>query len=131
MELVVTGFPRQWTPHTVLLEGMFLIQTTPISGTSTFLEYCKLLVRRFLMPHLNASVYELHVIFDDPQQMPELPKVIEQKRRDNKQVKISHHQCIDIDDNAKVPSDWRGNIINCRTCKKKNYVNTLVKRFWI
>ena len=117
LDVVVNCLPKNWIPNTVLLEGMFIIQTPPVSTTSTFNEYAEFITKRYLMPHLKANTSEVHVLFDDPDQMPESPKQLERKRRDESHT-VQQHQCNNISDTVNVPSSWHDNLLNCRICKR-------------
>ena len=66
----------------MILEGMFLIQTSPMSTMNCMQYYVKLLLSRFVRPHLAAGVQQVHVVFDVPGAQQETPKEIEQHRRD-------------------------------------------------
>ena len=43
INVIVSTFPGTWTPQSVILEGMFMIQTSPSPGLSNFQEYTKML----------------------------------------------------------------------------------------
>lgn len=74
--------PLGWIPDAVILEGMFLIQMSPISTMSCMQDYVKLLLSQLARPHLVAGVTEVHVVFDAPGAQQETPKEIQQCRRD-------------------------------------------------
>ena len=84
-----------------------MIQTPPSPGIATYAQYCKLLVMRYISPHLKAGVSQVHVLFDDPTQTTISPKQIEHAKRDEtSQVSLSH-TCVVIDQSTTVPSKWR------------------------
>ncbi len=58
--------PSGWIPDVVILEGMFLIQVSPLSNMSCMQDYVKLLLFRFVRPHLVAGAKEVHIVFDVP-----------------------------------------------------------------
>ena len=62
--VITNEFPPNWMPDSVLLEGMFMIQTTPILGVVKFADYSKLLTHHYILPHFKNGVKEVHVIFD-------------------------------------------------------------------
>lgn len=68
MGVIVSALPNNWVPQSVILEGMFLIQTAPPPGVTPFRQYTDMLLKRFTVPHLNAGVQEVHILFDDPDQ---------------------------------------------------------------
>ena len=116
--IISNTFPTGWIPHSVILEGMFLIQMSPLPTMSCMEEYVKLLLSRYVRPHFRAGVIEVHVVFDVTGLQPESPKEIEQLRRDKitQEASYSHH-CIDFCTDLMVPGNWR-TILSCRTCKK-------------
>ena len=71
-----------WRPESVLLEGMFLIQTPSSPEIATFLEYAQMLFDCYALPHIQAGVLEVHILLDDPGKMTESPKEIERAKRD-------------------------------------------------
>ena len=101
-QVVVTSFQKQWIPNTVLLEGIFMTQTSPISVTATFKDYSEFLVKCYLSPHIKGNTNEIHVLFDDPDQMQESPKQIERKRRNESHSIVKQHHCINIHDKDHV-----------------------------
>jgi len=117
-EIIVSALPNAWIPHSVLLEGMFLIQTAPPPGTCTFLQYTDMLLRRFVQPHLKAGALEVHVLFDDPDNSQCSPKDIERQKRDKAVHIDSDHKCLQIQSHHTLPTDWRKKLLNCRICKR-------------
>lgn len=73
--------PMAWIPHSVILEGMFLIRTTPLPLTTSMESYVKFLLSRYVRPHFCAGTIEVHVVFDVPGTQKDSPKEIEQVRR--------------------------------------------------
>ena len=67
-------------PDTVIYDGMFIIQTTPIPNTAME-DYVKLLLNRAAKHYLDKGVNEIHVIFDHPSTPLHL-KCIEHEHRD-------------------------------------------------
>lgn len=116
--VIVSTFPGSWTPETVILEGMFLIQTTPPPSVITFRHYTNMLLKRFVCPHLNAGVKEVHILYDDPNYSQISPKLIERQKRDQSMNIDTSHECLKIESSTPVPSDWRGKLLNCRMCKR-------------
>ena len=111
----IIEFPKNWTPDAVLLEGMFMIQTTPILG---IVDYCQLLANWFVLPHFKNGVKQVHVIFDCPNTNNKSPKEIERNKRDKEHKVTSHHTHANITQSGEIPSNWRDDIINCHECKK-------------
>ena len=95
-----------------------MIQTPPSPGIETFTQYCKLLLTRFVCPHIKAEVQEVHVLFDDLSQTGVSPKQIKQTKRDvTSQISLSH-TCIVINQSTAVPTKWRDELLHCRKCKR-------------
>ena len=116
--VVIEYPPPQWAPHAAILEGMFMIQTTPSPGISCMKEYAELLMAQYVRPHLQAGSLEVHVIFDNPGSMSETPKEIEQKRRDSTaSKKDANRRCTEITSNTPIQSNWRA-FLECRPCKR-------------
>lgn len=113
--LVLTCLP--WVPTSVILEGMFMIQTAPLSTTEKMKEYAELLLVRYVQPHYSAGALVVHVVFDNPGGLLESPKALEQSRRDTaKQKKLENHQCMSFTSTSSVPGQW-DTMLACRTCK--------------
>ena len=77
--------PRDWVADSAVMEGMFLINTSPLISHRSMKDYSKFLVKRFAVPHFNNGVKEVHIVFDCPRQNYCTPKAFEQSRRDNEQ----------------------------------------------
>ena len=105
----------QCIPQSVILEGMFMIQTPAIATMSTMQDYVKLLLNRYVKPHLIAGAIEVHVVFDHPGGLPETPKEIEHRRR-YKEVD-QQHNCLSFSNTSPIPIKWR-TVIECRYCKR-------------
>ena len=118
-KIVSSSLPSGWTPQTVIMEGMFFIQVTPLPSMTCMSEYVSFLIKRFLSVHIKAGVPYIHVVFDNPGSMPETPKELEQQRRDKgAQKDLSGHECIDVHNDLQIPTKWR-QFLSCRRCKKQ------------
>lgn len=113
--IIVEALPPTWTPHSAILEGMFMIQTPPLPTMSLMKDYVKLLLAKHINPHLRAGATEVHVVFDNPGSLTETPKEIEHRRRDKND---NDHKCTSFESNQPTPRNWRS-ILGCRDCKKK------------
>ena len=82
-DLVCNQLPGGWVPDVVVLEGMFMINTSPLTTHSTMKDYSQFLLRRFVLHHLTNGCKEVHVVFDNPGRQPNTPKSFERKRRDD------------------------------------------------
>ena len=103
---------------TTIYCGMFMIQTAPPPGTSNFRQYTDRLLKRFVQPHLRAGAIEVHVLFDDPDTSNQSPKEIERQKRDKSAHLESDHECVLIEPEKALPTDWRGKLLNCRKCRR-------------
>lgn len=50
--MITYSFPDNWIPNTVILEGMFLINTKPLHAYKTVSEYGMFIMRRFIVATL-------------------------------------------------------------------------------
>ena len=63
----LSEIPSQFSNICVILEGMFLINTAPLSIHKTFGEYALFLYKRWVVKsHTSYSAIEIHIIFDHP-----------------------------------------------------------------
>lgn len=115
INLISNSFPPDWVPDSVILEGMFLINTRPLSSDKTMADYGTFILKRFIKPYLKRGCKEIHLLFDNPGQQKENPKVFEQARRDNSHS--DDHLCTIFYDEAEVPTKWK-EIVQCRVCKR-------------
>ena len=107
-----------WKPQCCLMEGMFLINTTPLGVHKTLSDYAKFLTRRFVVTQFNQGCQEVHVIFDNPGSLPK--KYFEHMRRDLTAKVSTDHYCDDLNGSSKIPKGkWREGLLNCRSCKRK------------
>ena len=114
-----TSFPPGWLPDIVILEGMFMINTTPLRIHAKMSDYITHLLSRYAGCYLNMGVTELHIIFDDAGRFGVNPKRIEQARRDASiSTTNSDHEHSVFSDDMKIPSKWR-EILECRKCKRQ------------
>ena len=117
-DVILSRFPGLWVPDTVILEGMFLINTAPLVTYVTMRDYAVFLVKRFVVPHLAKGVKEVHVVYDAPASNLLTPKAFEQGRRDAEHSVSSDHEHIDFSDVTNVPRKWR-EYLHCRYCKRQ------------
>ncbi len=50
--------PSGWVPDVVILEGMFLIHTPPLTTMTCMRDYVRLLLSRFIQPHFSSGANE-------------------------------------------------------------------------
>ena len=112
--------PTDWNPQCCLMEGMFIINTTPLGSHKTMAEYSRFIMRRYVLSEMYRGATEVHIIFDNPGCLgTNTPKYFEQKRRDEGAPVQAGHQCTVLGENTKInPNKWRQNFLHCRTCKR-------------
>ena len=73
---------------------------------------------KYVRPHFICGVIDVHVIFDSPGSLPEIPKELEQRRRDMKKSDTHQdHDCLWIWLFHCNTWRWRC-FISCRQCKQ-------------
>ncbi|CAC5371821.1 unnamed protein product [Mytilus coruscus] len=115
---------------TVILEGMFLINTIPLSSHRTFIDYAEFLFTRWIVKsHIQFKAQEIHVVFDHPNRNGESPKDIERSRRTHEfnQENITYNT---VSSDLLLPTNWR-NFLNVRDRKRKfvNYLSSQLINF--
>ena len=100
-----------------MLEGMFLINTSPLCTHQSMKDYSQFLLRRFVLPHLVNGSSEVHIVFDNPGRHPHSPKAFERQRRDDSCSPPVDHVHINYTDACPPPSNWREHL-SCRKCKR-------------
>ena len=115
-QVVTNTFPPRWIPDLVILEGMFIINTTPLPSHSNMWNYTTFLLKRFLSQYSRLGVPEIHVVFDDPGRLKNHPKAIERARRDPKS--IPQHEHYHFTDDTQIPRKWHEVVLACRSCKR-------------
>lgn len=79
---VLPGQPYSFTTA-IIIEGMFIINTSPLATHRTFDEYAEFLFSRWVTkPQILHKAVEIHVVFDHPNRNGTSPKDIERTRRD-------------------------------------------------
>ena len=114
--VLVSNMP--WRPECSVLDGMFLINTSPLGGHKTFVDYGKFLLTRYIMTQFSKGSNEVHVVFDNPGRLKNTPKYFEHLRRDALAAVIQDHCCDELLPNTQIPKKWRENLLNCRRCKR-------------
>lgn len=104
-------------PEVAILEGMCMINISPLCTHRSLLEYSLFLLRRFMLPQFIAGTREVHIIFDVPGKLTNFPKAIERQRRDEESSQSLVHHHIVFSDEIVLPADWR-QLLSCRQCKR-------------
>ena len=106
--------PQGWTPYRVIIEGMLLINCSPLRTTSTITEYATFLLNRFASPHYLARARDVHPVFDTSSTAVSFnPKCYEHARKDQSH-NTDHHQHISFLPSTSIPHNWR-TYIECIT----------------
>ena len=61
-QVVLDLLPTPWKPDAVILDGMFFINCKPLRNTTTITDYSVFLFNRFVLPHFQALVKEVHLL---------------------------------------------------------------------
>ena len=109
--VIVTDY--QWEPECTIMEGMSLINTTPLGGQNTLADYARFLMHRFITPRFTKRSKEVHIVFDNPL----TPKYFEHKYRDRVAKITEDHCCREMLPFTGIPKNWREGLLNCRQCK--------------
>ena len=116
-----------WKPQCSIVEGMFLINTTPLRSHRTLSDYAGFLMRRYLLTEFNKGSEEVHIIFDNYGRLQNTPKYFEHARRDAACKITTNHCCDNLQATTVLPKgNWQQNLLNCRVCKR-NLVKFLGK----
>ena len=103
-----------WIPDTLILDGMFMIYTSPIPNTKLH-DYTIFLLERYAKYYFDKGTKEIHIIFDNPDRITDHPKCIEHQQRDTGTVLHETHYT--FNDRSKAPSKW-SELLKCRACKR-------------
>ena len=116
--IILNDYPQGWHPQCCLMEGMFMINTSPLGSHTTYGDYARFLMQRHITPHFSRGCTEVHLLFDNPGRLNNTPKFFEQKRRDESATIATGHTCDDINESTRLPTKWRENVLHCRKCKR-------------
>lgn len=116
--ITTTQLPPGWKPMCSILEGMFLINTTPLGTHTTLKDYADFLMQRYILTQFRKGSQEVHLLFDNPGQLSNTPKLFEHTRRDATATLAEGHQCTEFKQETKLKGKWRETVINCRQCKR-------------
>lgn len=107
-----------WVPEVVIIDAMFLINTTPLRQHKTLEHYSDLLFRQYAVPHYVNGTIEVHLVFDCPSRVDFNPKFYEQKRRDSQTSgRKNNHTHHTFSTESSIPRPWR-DYLDCRKCKR-------------
>ncbi|CAC5392076.1 unnamed protein product [Mytilus coruscus] len=93
------------TDTAYIIDGMFIINTIPLSVHKTFLDYAGFLFDKWVVrPHFQFKATEVHLVFDHPNRQDTSPKDIERSRRDITNQTVEFDQ---LSPDTDLPSNWR------------------------
>ena len=115
--LLTSELPPNWHPHAVILEGMFLIHTSPLSHHYNIQDYAFYLLQRYALKHYQVGAIEVHIVFDDLGRLEVSPKVFERQHRDKGSESLLDHQHCLFEPELPRSQEWK-NILKCRKCKR-------------
>ena len=117
MDKVVNDtLPQNWVPHAVIIDGMFLLYAPPPPGTTTVLEFSRILSERYIAPYFEAGALEVHLLFDDPDRHSVSPKASERRRR--YAAGSTNHVHYDFTEQLPSSQKW-SSVTECCVCKHK------------
>ena len=115
--VILTLLPHGWAPDTVIVEGMFLINIQPWAGHTTLTDYANFLRKQHIDLYFRNGAKEVHVVFDDPESLPNTPKQFEHLCRDQQHLKEDHSRMeLSLDS---LKKKLEKNILSCRKCKQR------------
>ena len=68
---------------------MLLINTKPLHGHNTMANYGDFIMKRFILPYFDKGSQK-KMLFDDPGEQAENPKVFEQARHDTRSLTLDN-----------------------------------------
>ena len=74
---ITLEFPAGWKVECSIVEGMFMINSAPLGSHCKFGEY-NFLIKCYIIPHFSRGTKEVHVIFNNPGSMDNIPNYFEQ-----------------------------------------------------
>ena len=83
--IILNEYPQGWRPQCCLMEGMFMINTSPLGSHTTYGDYARFLMQRHVTPHFSRGCTEVHVLFDNPGQLKNTPNSLSTKEEMSQQ----------------------------------------------
>ena len=105
-----------FTPESIIVDAMFIINTKPLRQTRMVEEYAHFLFNRFVLSHFKAGTLEVHLVFDKPAMQLFDPKQFEHAKRYSKSD--SDHQHYSFSPQSTIPSNSWQQYMQCRQCKR-------------
>ena len=81
-DIFMNRMPNDCNFEVVILEGMFLINSSPLNTCRTFGDYAEYLIRRWVLHYFKIGFKQVQILFDDSNLEGSSPKAIERDRRD-------------------------------------------------
>ena len=60
--IITPYLPANWTPQCSILEGMFIINTSPLNYHQTLADYGRFLIKRYIISEFKKGSSEVHII---------------------------------------------------------------------
>ena len=73
------SLPEGWVAGYVIVEGMIMVNTTPLGNHRTFADYANFLGKRFLTPHFSAGSKEVHLFLIIPKGLHKHQNILNKK----------------------------------------------------
>ncbi|XP_065194409.1 uncharacterized protein LOC135825714 [Sycon ciliatum] len=120
-DVIVPHLPSSFvtTNTAVIIDAMFIINTSPLAVHQGFGDYAKFVLERWAAPWYKRSVGSVHFIFDNGTALPDSPKAILQDSRDAAAGgnDVDHDHIEEITTSTTLPRAWR-KFLGCRRCKR-------------
>ncbi len=65
-QVIMDALPQGWSPDIIIVDAMFIINCKPLRNNRSIADYTMFLFNRFLLPHYDGHVNEIHLLFDNP-----------------------------------------------------------------
>ena len=106
-----------WVPLAVIIDAIFIINTTPLRRATTMIDYTMLLFREFELEHYNAET----VIFDKVTEKQFSPKYYKHVRQRN----IVKHVNTNFTLQCNIPQGWREYLMQMK--HNRSYWNYILR----
>ena len=77
--MFINCLPPGWKPDSILIDGMFLINSAPLNTHHIMKDYCTFLIKRHIVHWFVKGATEVHLIFDNPNNQTMSPKAFERR----------------------------------------------------
>ena len=120
--IIVNRLPATFatSPHPVIYDSMFWLNTSPLSSYTTFEAYANFLFSRWVKGPFEKNATSVHMVFDDSSVDIVSPKSILRQVRDSstQHEDFAQEHAKPICDQDPVPKNWK-RFLSCRPCKRR------------